>query len=195
MGQGAAKFRSLQTAIQSGLSAEHFWPDTDGQAGAHKLGSARVFVGPASQVSSADTSGRLMFNSTASTLHYVGAEGTALIGGGNGIGVAAGFPAISATSKFVSMYTAITGNSWPTGPLTTPFLSGSDPHYWATVSTDTASAGSILLGLGVANSVPIPIVVAQGAGTSPQVFLLTSQGSTSTVTWTVNLFGLGYAAL
>lgn len=191
VGQGAAKFRSLQTAIQSGLSAEHVWPDANGNAGAHKLGSARVFVGPSSQVSSADTTGRLMWNSTSSQLVYVGAEGTAPIGGVGGLSVIAPVP--SATSRFVSYFTEITGNSWPTGPLTTPFLSGSSPVYWVTVSTNSSSVQSVMLGQ--TDRVPIPVVLAQNAGTSPQVFLFNSSGSLSNETWTVNIFGIGTAAL
>ncbi len=190
-GLGDDEIRSLKSNVQGGLSAEHLWPSGGGLAGVHALGSARVFVGPTSQVSSADTSGRLMWNSTTSQLIYVGAEGTAAIGGAGGLAVVS--PAISSTSRFVSYYTSVTGNSWPTGPLTTPFLSGSAPQYWVTVSTQSSSVQSVMLGM--TDRVPIPVVLANGAGTSPQVFLFNSSGSLSNETWTVNIFGIGFAAL
>ena len=80
-GAGAAAFRSLKSNIQGGLGAEHVWPTANGNAGAHKAGSARVFVGASSAVSSADTTGRLMFNSTLSQLVYLDSASSTIVGG------------------------------------------------------------------------------------------------------------------
>lgn len=81
VGQGDDVIRSLKSNLQGALDAEHVFPSAGGAAGAHRRGSARVFVGPASEVSSADTDGRLMWNSGASTLLYAGSEGLGAIGG------------------------------------------------------------------------------------------------------------------
>lgn len=80
-GAGAAAFRSLKSNIQGGLNAEHVWPTANGNAGAHRAGSARVFVGASSAVSSADTTGRLMFNSTLSQLVYLDSASSTIVGG------------------------------------------------------------------------------------------------------------------
>jgi hypothetical protein len=80
-GAGAAAFRSLKSNIQGGLGAEHDWPTINGNAGAHKLGSARIHVGASSAVSSADTTGRMMFNSTLSQLVYLNSTASVIVGG------------------------------------------------------------------------------------------------------------------
>lgn len=72
LGLGAQEIRSFKTAVRTGLDAEHVWPSTGGDAGVHRLGSARAYVGPASQVSSSGTEGRLLVNSTDSSLWHVG---------------------------------------------------------------------------------------------------------------------------
>lgn len=192
VGLGDDVIRSLKSNLQGGLSAEHLWPSGGGLSGVHALGSARVFVGTSSQVSSADTSGRLMWNSTSSKLHYVGAEGTAVIAGQGGLAMYPGNPSLSATSQFASWFTKITGNSWPTGPITTPFFGTAvGVHWWASASTNIGSVNTILS----PGSPQVPIAVVYDAVPgSPQVFLFTSQGSTSTDTWSVNLFGIGYIA-
>ena len=78
---GAGEIRSTRSNTQLGLSQEHFWPEGGGPAGAHRLGSARVYVGPSSQVSSGDTSGRMMFNSTLSQLVYLDSTSSTIVGG------------------------------------------------------------------------------------------------------------------
>lgn len=195
VGQGDDQIRSLKSNVQGGLDAEHLWPSGGGLAGVHRAGSARVFVGPNSAISSADTTGRLMWDSTNSNLNYVGAEGTGFIGGRT-VPSFAGAPtmlALSQTSRFLSWYTCITGNSWPTGPLTTPFQAGSSPMYWVTMSTQSSSLQSVMLG--TTNRVPHAVVLANGAGTSPQIFVFTSTGSLSNETWTANIIGFGFNAL
>lgn len=77
---GASEIRSVKSNILSALSQEHDWVG-GGPSGGHKLGSARVFVGPSSQVSSADTRGRLMFNSTLSQLVVLDSASSTIVGG------------------------------------------------------------------------------------------------------------------
>lgn len=63
VGSGDDEIRSIRSNLQGALDSEHDFPATGGStAGAHRLGSARIHVGNASQVSSGDTSGRLMLN-------------------------------------------------------------------------------------------------------------------------------------
>lgn len=81
VGQGDDVIRSVKSNVQGMLDAEHFFPSVGGAAGAHRRGSARVFVGPSSQVSSADTDGRLMWNSTTSQLNYLSSNTSIVIGG------------------------------------------------------------------------------------------------------------------
>lgn len=81
VGQGDDAIRSLKSNLQGALDAEHLWPVAGGLSGVHRKGSARVFVGPSSQVSSADTDGRLMFNSTLSRLVYLDSASSTLVGG------------------------------------------------------------------------------------------------------------------
>ena len=79
---GDDRIRSLKTSLRNALDAEHNWPSAGGNAtGYHRLGSARVFVGAQSAVSSSGTEGRLMWASDTSRLFHVGSAGTAFIGG------------------------------------------------------------------------------------------------------------------
>ena len=81
VGQGDDVIRSLKSNMQGALDAEHLWPSAGGYSGLHRKGSARVFVGTSSQVSSADTDGRLMFNSTLSHLVYLDSARSVIVGG------------------------------------------------------------------------------------------------------------------
>lgn len=81
LGLGDDEIRSLKTSVRIGLDGEHVWPSGGGDAGAHRLGSARPYVGTQSLVSSAGTDGRLMFTSDTSCLFGVGSGGTSFIGG------------------------------------------------------------------------------------------------------------------
>ena len=80
-GLGAGDIRSIQSNLRGALDAEHHYPSSGGSAGAHRLGSARAYVGTASAVSSADTDGRLMFTSDSSNLYVVNSATTVLAGG------------------------------------------------------------------------------------------------------------------
>ena len=80
--QGDDQIRSDKTALRVALNDEHNFPATGGaNSGYHRFGSARPFVGAASAVSSSGTQGRLMYNSTDSTLWNVGASGVDFLGG------------------------------------------------------------------------------------------------------------------
>lgn len=82
-GQGDDAIRSLKTSVRVGLDSEHVWPSGGGDAGVHRLGSARAFVGAQSTVSSSGTDGRLMWTSDSSRLFHVGSGGTSYVGGQN----------------------------------------------------------------------------------------------------------------
>lgn len=86
-GLGPQQFQSLKTAIRTGLDAEHTWPTSGLGAGVHRFGSARVYYGPQSLVSSSGTDGRLMVTSDTSRLFHVGSAGTMLLGGAGTISI------------------------------------------------------------------------------------------------------------
>lgn len=80
-GLGDDRIRSLKSSIRIGLDGEHVWPSGGGDAGGHRLGSARPFFGAQSLVSSTGSDGRLMLTSDTSALFGVGSGGTVLLGG------------------------------------------------------------------------------------------------------------------
>lgn len=108
LGLGASEIRSLKTAVRTGLDAEHVWPSTGGDAGVHRLGSARAFVGAESAVSSSGTDGRLMVASNTSRLFHVGSGGTMLLGGYNALHmeIAGSLNALPQTHYWASFTTA-----------------------------------------------------------------------------------------
>lgn len=81
LGQGDEVIKSLRTSIRVGLDGEHIWPSGGGDAGVHRLGSARPYIGAQSLVSSTGSDGRLMLTSDTSRLFGVGSGGTSFIGG------------------------------------------------------------------------------------------------------------------
>lgn len=187
VGQGDDAIRSLKSTIRVGVGAEHVWPTSSGNAGAHKLGSARVFVGPSSQVSSADTTGRLMWNSTDSTLNYVGAEGTAAIGGATGVSFSTILPTLSASSRYYMSCISVTQNTWPTGPLTFGMPVASAllrPFYYVSVFTTQASVLT-----------PVIPVIFDSTPNSPKVALFNFDGTASTDTWTINVMAVGFGPI
>lgn len=80
-GLGDDEIRSLKTSVRIGLDGEHVWPSGGGDAGVHRLGSARPYVGLQSLASSTGTDGRLFHASDTSRLFGVGSGGTVFIGG------------------------------------------------------------------------------------------------------------------
>jgi len=81
LGLGDNRIRSLKTSVRVGLDAEHVWPSASGDAGVHRLGSARPYYGAQSLVSSTGTDARLMQTSDTSRLFGVGSGGTSFLGG------------------------------------------------------------------------------------------------------------------
>lgn len=84
VGLGDDRMRSILTSAFSALDSEHIWhqESSASTAGAHRLGSARAFVGTQSRVSSSDTDGRMMITSDTSRLFGVGSGGSVLLGAG-----------------------------------------------------------------------------------------------------------------
>ena len=80
---GDDAIRSLKTAIRVGLDSEHVWPSAGGDAGVHRIGSARAYYAAQSLVSSSGTDGRIMVASDTSRLFHVGSAGTMFLGGAN----------------------------------------------------------------------------------------------------------------
>lgn len=98
LGQGDEVIKSLKSSIRIGLDAEHIWPSGGGDAGVHRLGSARPYYGTQSLVSSSGTDARLMMTSDTSRLFGVGSGGTVFIGGAGVISMAS-FPGMAAPQR------------------------------------------------------------------------------------------------
>lgn len=178
-GQGDDVIRSMKSNLQGALDAEHLFPSGGGLAGVHRAGSARIFSGASSRVSSADTDGRLMFESTNSRLYYVGSEGTAYLGGQNVISMSTVIPPMSVNSMFVMSLISFTVGNGDSGTPSTG-MPGSNNFYFASVVTS-----------GVGASACYPVVYNTGSGPSVKIF--NSSGiQLSGVTVTVNLLSIGY---
>src|SRR6266850_7433688 len=85
LGIGDDDARSTKSAIRTAMDSEHYFPSGGGDAGAHKLGSARPYVTTQSLISSTGTDGRLAWASDTSNFFHVGSGGTAFIGGARAI--------------------------------------------------------------------------------------------------------------
>lgn len=79
---GNERIQSIKTSVRIALDSEHVFSASGGTVGAHRRGSALPFVGLQSNVSSADTDGRMMIASDTSRLFGVGSGGTVLLGAG-----------------------------------------------------------------------------------------------------------------
>ena len=82
---GDNQIRSDKTALRAAIDTEHVFPSSGGDAGVHRLGSARPYYGAQSLVSSTGSDGRLMITSDTSRLFAVGSGGTVYLGGAQGI--------------------------------------------------------------------------------------------------------------
>lgn len=78
---GDDRIRSMKTSIRQAMDDEHVWPSAGGDCGKHRLGSAKVYYGMQSTVSSTGTDGKLMVTSDTSNLFHVGSAGTMFLGG------------------------------------------------------------------------------------------------------------------
>lgn len=74
-------YRSDKSVLQSGISTEHYF--SGNSVGQHRPGSARIFTGPSSQVSTVADSGRLMLDTTTNTLFVLSSTSTVAIAGSN----------------------------------------------------------------------------------------------------------------
>lgn len=104
VGLGASDLTGIKVSVRSALDSEHIFPTSSGSAGAHRLGSARVFVGTASQISSVDTDGRLMYVPAAGggSLWYLSSVTTAEINNMPSKGVAGSLSVWTTTSAISS---------------------------------------------------------------------------------------------
>lgn len=85
VGNAPQDFRSVWTAMATGLSVEHFWPgsggESDASAGELRLGASRAFSAPKSRSSTpANAIGRLFLDQTNSRLYAYESGSTYLVG-------------------------------------------------------------------------------------------------------------------
>jgi len=81
-GVGYQDLQSIKSTLQQVVDSEHVFETTGGSnTGIHRKGSAVVFYGASSAISSTDTNGRLMIDSTNSRLHQAGSSNTMVLGG------------------------------------------------------------------------------------------------------------------
>jgi hypothetical protein len=121
-----------------GMTGEHTWPQSGGDAGVHLLGSARAYFGPQSTISSAGTDGRLMIASDTSRLFGVGSGGTMLLGGSRmlSVGTDLGFTYPQRHYWAFEMGTSVTGSSGTTH-VTIPNSGYSGvPFVWSSSSNE-----------------------------------------------------------
>lgn len=192
LGLGAGDIRSYKTNMQGGLAAEHLWPAAGGYSGVHLAGSARAFYGTNSQVSSADTDGRLMLTSDGSRLWAVGSTATHFLGGRFTPEFA---PAVkiggSLTTSKVSQVWAI-----ECGQAIMPLGSASTA---ITLQQTFVTPGAVVV-LSMAKDSPAldTPILAPGAITTTftiNSFLSTHENGTSASTYTVNYIAMGFKAL
>jgi len=180
VGQGDDIIRSTKTNLQGALDAEHLFPSAGGLAGTHRAGSARIYKGAASAVSSADTDGRLMLDSTNTRLYYVGSEGTAYLGGQNVVSMSTVIPPISVNSMFVMSLISFTVGNGDSGTVSIG-MPGTGNFYFASVATAASGAATPCY----------PVIYDTGGAVKVKIY--NSSGvQLSGVTVTVNLLSLGY---
>ncbi len=81
--QGDDLMRQHWASLQSAIEDEHYFTDSPTTAGIHKQGSARIYTGTASQVSSpsdvTNAEGRLMFATDTGDLHLLGGSANTVV--------------------------------------------------------------------------------------------------------------------
>lgn len=171
VGQGDDILRSLKSNVQGALDAEHHFPSAGGAAGAHRLGSARVFVGTSSQVSSADTSGRMMVTSDTSRLYNVSSGMSYPVGG--------------RTYLEAQMYaqttprTLSTASRWQLSAMTTVAGGGVNPATFGGVSFPAGAVFNVTVDQVSYSTISIfPVIQATGlTGGLPVVYLYNYDGT------------------
>ncbi len=160
-GQGDDELRSFKSNVQGGLNAEHIWPSSGGASGAHRAGSARIFSGAESAVSSADTSGRLMVTSDTSRLFAVGSDVSAHLLGSQLAPEVRSPNTISPSQGWtVSALTLLVKNS-PTAQNYYSIAEASTPMAWVTVDgkeDGSASSAFATIGLNLIGSGGVPVI-------------------------------------
>jgi len=161
-GLGDDEFRSLKTSIRVGLDGEHIWPSGGGDAGVHRIGSARPYYGVQSLVSSSGTDARLMQTSDTSRFFHVGSAGTSFIGGAQVIS-AGSFPGTAPQRHYWAMEfgegktaSGSTSLTYPSGfsgiPFTVLGLQGGAGFIWLSVLGSANCQVNTRLADGVTNS-------------------------------------------
>lgn len=120
--QGDDRMRSHWDALQDSWQEEHYFSASPTSAGIHKAGSARVFVGPLSDLSAdgADDVGRLMYAVDDESLYILGDSATTKIAGAQ-----QGGPVRSVVSATFGWYIS----SYTTGDH-----ASDETHLWANAS-------------------------------------------------------------
>ena len=160
-GQFPTVWQSMRTSVSSGLDAEHLWPATGGLAGVHRAGSARIYTGTASQVSSADTDGRLMYVPAGAQLWYLSSATTQQISGLPSNGSTGALARWISTSS-LSWANATEQNDGVVGNVKQPTIGVSVTNVLLTTSSNTttlvwaSSANKVGFGWSSGCSVVIP---------------------------------------
>lgn len=98
--------RSDKSILEAALNDEHYFESASSlSAGEHRRGSARVYVGTASQVSTVGDDGRLMFATDENALYVLSSTSTVKIQ--------------SVPDKVYAIYTTAAGGSFPDNSVTT----------------------------------------------------------------------------
>lgn len=140
--QGDDEVRSLKSTLATGLAVSHYWPGTGGgsaaSAGEMKLGAARVFVGTASQLSTAQL-GQLMLTSDTTRLYSVGPSGIVFLGGQYAV-ESGSLPAAGSHYQLRSVVSSV-------GGIPYGVTYGAIPYVVASLVTSSAAAGLVSLNL------------------------------------------------
>ena len=127
-GIGYQDLQSIKSTMQQVTDSEHVFESTGGSnTGIHRKGSAVVFYGASSAISSSDTNGRLMIDSTNSRLHQAGSSNTMVLGGQYttfGTGLKGTISAVTQMFGFeASFCTILNGSTGTTCTLTNTWVS------------------------------------------------------------------------
>lgn len=193
-GVGYQDLQSIKSTLQQVMDSEHVFESTGGSnTGIHRKGSAVVFYGASSAISSTDTNGRLMIDSTNSRLFHVGSGDTRLLGGQyvplmTPLSVTGNTVASKITQCFAmesSQFTFLNASTSTTITLQNTYVSAVAFVQQIPSATAPATATGVLLpGLVTGNSLPI---YNSSNGTAT--------GVSSTTTGLFNLLVVGIKAL
>lgn len=193
-GVGYQDLQSIKSTLQQVMDSEHVFESTGGSnTGIHRKGSAVVFYGASSAISSTDTNGRLMIDSTNSRLFHVGSGDTRLLGGQyvplmTPLSVTGNTVASKITQCFAmesSQFTFLNASTSTTITLQNTYVSAVAFVQQIPSATAPATATGVLLpGLVTGNSLPI---YNSSNGTAT--------GVSSTTTGLFNLLVIGIKAL